>query len=368
MKKEVKVIFHIDLNAFFATVAQINEPYLKNKVFAVGGSSMSGRGVLTTSSYKARALGIKAGMPVSDAIRIYPKIAIVPLDFPEYRKHSNIFFNFLSNYSTKMLKGSIDEAYLDVTELAKTRNGLDIAKEIQDRLNKEYGLPVSIGIAPTLFLAKMASDIKKPLGITVVRRKDIISKILPLPIKDLFGMGIKTYPLMEKIGVKTLGDFVIENNKERILEYMKEETYQSYINHILGNSTDIINMSRFDIPQSISSENTLNYGINSEDVLLEEITNLFKRSYNSLIKDKLLAKTVNIKIRTTDFNTITRSKTLIDYTDNYIELENIMVNLFYDNYDDEPIRLIGAGFSNIITKDSYKEEYNLFTYQKLLKD
>lgn len=368
MKSEVKVIFHIDLNAFFATVAQISEPYLKNKVFAVGGSAVSGRGVITTSSYKARKLGIHAGMSLTEAMRIFPKILIVPVDYPEYKKQSEIFFNFLDQYTDKMIRGSIDEAYLDVTELSKTRHALDIAKEIQTKLNIDYGLPVSIGIAPTLFLAKMGSDLKKPLGITVVRRKDIIRKILPLPIKELFGMGIKTYPLMETIGVRTIGDFVLDENREKILEIIKEDSYYSFLNHILGKSTDVINPSKYDLPQSISSENTMNYPISHADLLLNELNEQLKTVYYKLKKAKLLAKTVNIKLRTSDFNTITRSKSLDDYTDDLDIFKEVMEILFYDNFDEEALRLIGVGVSNIITKESYVEDYNLFTYQKLLEE
>lgn len=368
MKKEVKIILHIDLNAFYATVSEINEPHLKNKVFVVGGSPISGRGVITTASYNARRLGIKSGMSITEATRIYPKLSIAPINFPEYRKYSNLFFNFLTTYTDKIIKGSIDEAYLDITDLCVGRTGLDVAKEIQDKLLKLYKLPVSIGIAPTLFLAKMASDLKKPLGITVVRRRDIINKIFPLPIKDLFGMGIKTYPLMEAIGVNTIGDFVLDKNKEKILDIIKQNSYDSFVNHILGNSSDIIDPSKYDIPQSISNENTFTLPISNIDLLLQGINDLFDVTHNRLIKGKFYAKTVTIKLRTDEFKTITRSKTLIDYTSDYDELLSMAHTLFYDNFNDEAIRLIGVGVSNIIPKESYTEDYNLFTYQKLLEE
>lgn len=368
MKKEVKVIFHIDLNAFYATVAQINEPYLKNKVFVVGGSPVSGRGVITTASYNARRLGITSGMSINEAMRIYPKVIIVPLEFKEYRKYSNIFFDFLSNYSDKMIRGSIDEAYIDMSEMAKERNAIEIAKEIQDRLVKEHQLPVSIGIAPTLFLAKMASDLKKPLGITVVRRRDIVSKILPLPIKDLFGMGIKTYPLMETIGVKRIGDFILDENREKILKIIKEDSYYSFLNHILGKSTDIVNPSKYDIPKSISNENTLNYPMEDYELILNELRSMLRVVHDKLTKSRLLAKTVNIKLRTSDFDTFTRSKSLDDFTNDFDKLNLTMETLFFDNYEDDPLRLIGAGVSNIILASDYEEDYNLFTYQKLLEE
>lgn len=367
MKREVKVIFHIDLNAFYASVSIINEPYLKNKVFVVGGSNVIGRGIITTASYKARRLGITSGMSVSDAQKIYPKLLIVPTNHEEYRKYSNLFFEFLNQYSDYILRGSIDEAYLDVTELSKKMHPLAIAKDIQKKLLKLYNLPCSIGIAPTLFLAKMASDLKKPLGITVVRKRDIPQKILPLPIKELYGMGIKTYPLLIKKGIKTIGDFTKEENKEKILEVISYDAYQNFLENIWGESTNKVDPTKYDIPKSISNETTFNYIIDISSIILEELTNLLKRAHKRLIKEKMLAKTITLKFKYDDFKTITRSKSLEDYTNNYDTFLQLLETLFYDNYNDEKLRLVGVGFSNLILKEQYTEDFNLFTYQRLLK-
>lgn len=367
MKKEVKVIFHIDLNAFYASVAIINEPYLKNKIFVVGGMSVSGRGVITTSSYPARKLGIKAGMSIREVTKIYPKVLIVPIDFPEYRKYSQIFFDFLSKYSDKILKGSIDEAYVDMTEMSKEKHPIELAKEIQTRLVNEHQLPVSIGIAPTLFLAKMASDMKKPLGITVLRKRDVVEKLFPLKIGDLFGIGIKTSPQLINEGIKTIGDFTKEENKDKILKIMSIDAYNGFIAHIFGKSTNIIDPSKYEIPKSISNETTLSTYIDNLDLILREVDILYETVYKRLKKQKMIARTVNIKLRDNDFNTITRSKTINDYTEDYYELKKNIEDLVLDNFNGEVIRLIGVGVSNIILKRDYEEDYNLFTYQRLLK-
>ena len=366
MKKEVKVIFHIDLNAFYASVASINEPYLSGKPFAVAGSTILNRGMILSGSYEARKYGIKAAMPITDAIDLYPKLLIVPPDFKEYRKYSDIFINFLKRYSSIILKASIDEAYIDVTMLARKRNAIDIAKEIQTNLLEEYQLPVSIGVAPTLFLAKMASDYKKPLGITVIRRKDIIKTIFPLSIKELHGIGKKTYPSLIEMGINTIGEFTIANNKPKILAIMTIEHYQDVLDNILGYSSDKIDPSKYEIPRSISNETTLNYNVDNYNVLIEELKDVLIVVHNRLISQELLARTVFIKIRNNKFETITRSLT-IDYTDDYDIIESVAEELFYNNYDNEPLRLIGAGVSSIITKDKYRQEYNLFNYQNILK-
>lgn len=367
MKSAAKVIFHIDLNAFFASVASINEPYLKNKVFVVGGTNLTTRGVITTASYKARRKGIKSGMSIVEATKIYPKLLVVPTDYTENKKYSDIFFNVLKEYSDLVLKGSIDEAYVDMTELSKKYHPLQIAKDIMNRLNKEYSLPVSIGIAPTLFLAKMASDLKKPLGITVVRKKDIVKKILPLPIKDLFGLGIKTYPILMNKGINLIGDFIKEENRETILSVMSIDSYNHFLENIKGLSSDIVNPSKYDIPKSISSETTFNYDVGNVEAIMLEMKNLFDESYNRLIKEKVICKTVTIKIRYSDFQTITRSKSIEDFTKDYHTLETLMEEIFYDNYNDEELRLVGVGFSNMILEEDYREDFNLFTYQKLIK-
>lgn len=367
MKKEVKVIFHIDLNAFYAQVAIIKDPYLANEVFVVGGRSTSTRGVITTASYKARKLGIRSGMNFQTAQNIFPKLLIVPADFKLIKEQSNLFFEILEKYSNKVLRGSIDEAYVDVTKLAKEIHPMKIAKMIQDDLNKNYNLPVSIGIAPTLFLAKMGSDLKKPLGITVIRKKDIAKLILPLPIKELFGVGIKTYPFLEEKGILTIGDFLLQENYLKVLEVMTEESYISLRNHILGSSSNVVNPSKYDIPKSISNETTFNYNIDTFQVIEDEMEQLFERTYKRLLNEKVLTKTVSIKIREANFNTITRSKTLEDYTKDYDLLKQTMTTLFYDNYEEGALRLVGVGFQNIILETMYEDEYNLFTYQKFIK-
>jgi len=239
---------------------------------------------------------------------------------------------------------------------------------MQQKLYEKYELPSSIGIAPTLYLAKMASDLKKPMGITVLRKRDIPKMILPLPIKELHGLGIKTYPYLEKQGIKTIGDFARKENKELILNYMTEENYQKFINSILGNSSNNVDPSKYDIPKSISNETTFSYDIDSYDLLLEELSSLYEVIFKRLIKENLLAKTITIKLRDTNFKTITRSKSLNDYSSDYNTFKDMMEELFYDNYNNKPLRLVGVGYNNIILAKEYEQDYNLFTYQKILNN
>jgi len=367
MKNNIKIIFHIDLNAFFASCAVIKDPYLKNKAFVVGGSSTFKRGVVSTASYEARKLGIHSAMNINDAFRIYPKLIVVPVEFSLYKKYSRLFFSYLKRYSSLIIEGSIDEAYIDMTEASEKKHPLDIAKEIQEGLMKEHQLPCSIGIAPTLFLAKMASDMKKPLGVTVLRKKDIVEKLFPLPISDTYGIGKKTYPKLEKIDINTIGDFTKPENKEKILSVMTEQSYLSYLDHIMGRSNDIIEIDRYSIPKSISNESTLNYNMDEPEAILKIITELLTESHRRLVKEELVAKTVGIKLRDTEFLTINRSSTFNYHTDDYDLMFNQIENLFDENYHQEPIRLVGVFLNQIILKKDLKIDFNLFTYQELTK-
>lgn len=367
MKKDIKIIFHIDLNAFFASCATIKEPHLKDKVFVVGGNPMTRRGVISTASYPARKLGIHSGMSINDAFRIYPKLIVVPVQFSLYQKYSNLFFQFLKKYSSLVLEGSIDEAYVDMTEISKTKHPLDIAKEIQEGLLHEYGLPSSIGIASTLFLAKMASDMQKPLGITVLRKKDIVNKLFPLPISDCFGIGKKTYPRLEQLGILTIGDFTKKENKERILSIMSEQSYLSYLEHILGHSSDIIDPKRYAIPKSISNETTLNYSMDSSDAIFKIIEEILEHTHERLINEELVAKTVGIRLRDENFETINRSYTFKEHTDVYEEFYDTVEMLFEENYHGEALRLVGVFMGSVVQKKDLKIDYNLFTYQEFSK-
>ncbi|MFH1693120.1 MAG: DNA polymerase IV [Bacillota bacterium] len=367
MKNNVKIIFHIDLNAFFASCATIKEPYLKDKAFVVGGSSTFRRGVVSTASYQARKLGIHSAMNINDALRIHPKLIIVPIQFSLYQKYSRLFFSYLKNYSAIILEGSIDEAYVDMTKASETKHPLELAKEIQDGLMRTHQLPCSIGIAPTLFLAKMASDMKKPLGITVLRKKDIVDKLFPLQIREMYGIGKKTYPKLEAIGIKTIGDFTKAEHKKEILQVVSEQSYLSYLDHIMGRSSDLIDPKRYAIPKSISNETTLNYNMDDPDAIFKVIIELLESTHERLIKEELVAKTIGIKLRDSEFLTINRSTSFDLHTDDYQSFYNVVETLFEENYHQEPIRLVGVFLNQVVLKKDLKVDYNLFTYQELTK-
>lgn len=365
MEKKVKIIFHIDLNAFFATCAMIKEPYLKHKVFVIGGpSGQVTRGVISTASYAARKLGIHSAMSIADAMRIYPKLLVVPTNFRLYYEKSKQFIDFLKKYSPLVLQASIDEAYIDMTLLSEQRHPLEIAQEIQDRLVQEYQLPSSIGIAPTLFLAKMASDLKKPLGITVMRRKDVVDKLYPLGIEEIHGVGKKTYPRLQSQGILTIKDFMDERNKSKILSIMSEQYYQGIQQSIRGYSSDIIDPDRYALPKSISSETTFSYAMDDSQLILEALKGQLTRNISRLKRYKMVCRTIGFKLKHQDFNVMTRSYTLFDYHEDFEIFYDQIEQLFYKHYDGEPLRLVGVHMQNLMLKEDYLDQLDLFNYHK----
>lgn len=366
MSKSVKIIFHIDLNAFYASCAMIKEPFLKEQVFVIGGRLGSTSGVVSTASYKARALGIHSGMSVQDSLRIYPKLLVVPTDFSLYQKYSNIFFRFLKSYTNIILKGSIDEAYLDVTEIAKDKHPLKLAEEIQTELYQQFKLPVSIGIGPTLFLAKMASDMKKPLGITVLRKRDMEKVLFPMSVGKVYGIGRKTHSLLNDIGIKTIADFYNPENKNRILEVMTIQSYEGFIDNIGGNSSNVVNPDLYATPKSISNEETLNYSVNAPEVLIDHLKDLTRVSVDRMINEEMVTRTISIKLKYDNFKTITRSKSIEHPTADFNEIFQIAEDLFYSNYNSNPVRLVGIGLSQLILKKDLKDEITLFNYHEVI--
>lgn len=361
----VRIIFHIDMNMFFCSVAVINDPSLKGKAFAIGRENTY-KGVLSTASYEARKYGIHSAMPTIEARKILPSLIIVNPDFEEYRKYHNKFKALIYEYTNIVEVASIDEVYADMTEICEKRDAIEVAREIQVRLVKEYHLPSSIGIAPTLFLAKMASDIKKPMGITVLRKRDVSKILYPLGVEDIFGIGKKTSPRLKAAGINKIGDFINPDNKEKVLNVLGEKTYNAVIDALNGNSSNVVDPNRWADYDSISTSQTFDVHLNGFDEIYIQMKILLGNIYKRLINEKYYAKTLTITLRDDKFKTITRSKSF-DYTNDYNYFLDVMEDLLDSNYNDETLRLIGIGFHNLKKETDMEIEYNLFTWQSLIK-
>ena len=365
MKNKAKVIFHIDLNQFFCSVAIIKNPRLKGKAFAIGREN-SMKGVVSTASYEARAYGVHAGMPLVEAYQKLPSLIVVDYGYDLYQEYSNKFFKLIKSYVNKVEQTSIDEGYIDVTAITLdvNRHPLDLAKEIQSRALKELNLPCSIGIAPTLYLAKMASDLKKPLGITILRKRDIPNLLYPLDVKEIFGIGKKTYPILHDYNINTIKDFVDKENEEIVRDIVGSQ-YDHFIASLSGNSTNIVDPDRYKEPESISKSTTFDTPLSTYDEVLLNLLKLAEDVHRQLKNAKKKTKTITITLRDTSFNTITRSKTIADHTFDKTILNYYIEELLDSNYQNIPLRLVGVGFSHLVDISAINEEITLFNYQSV---
>ena len=210
--KNGRVILHVDMNSFYASVEMAYNPELKGKPLAVAGNPDERKGIIVTCSYEARKFGVKTTMPLWEAKKKCPQMIIMRPNFERYRAASKGIFDILRTYADLVEPVSIDEGYIDITESFELGTPLEIAASIQHRIKEQLDLPCSIGIAPNKFLAKMASDMKKPMGITVLRKRDIPSILWPLPVIEMHGIGEKTAEKLKGIDVLKIEDLAHAND------------------------------------------------------------------------------------------------------------------------------------------------------------
>ena len=356
-----KLIFHIDMNTFFCSVEEIRNPSLRGKAFAVGREGTL-KGVLSTASYEARKYGIHSAMPIIEAYHKLPSLIVVNGHYSEYKKYHEMFMKIIYRYTDKVEVASIDECYCDMTHWIEQKHPIVLAKEIQAAILTEVGLKCSIGIAPTLFLAKMASDMQKPLGLVVLRKRDVKEKLYPLSVKDIFGIGKKTYPRLIENGILTIGDFMNPNNKELIVDLIGENQYNYAYSHINGNSTNIVDPDRYADSQSISTSQTFDVFKIDPEELVYESRGMIRSVIKRLKYDNYLCKTIILTLRDSDFVTISRRKTLNEYTDDFYVISDVIIDLINEYFiSGKSYRLLGVGLSNLVKKDDLPKEYNLFT-------
>ncbi len=365
MKKEEKLIFHIDLNAFYCQCEQNENPLLKNVPFAVAPNDNTYRGIISTSNYIARKYGVFSAMSVQDAIKKCPYLRLVSPNFRLYKKYSETFFSYLKTYSSKIQIASIDECYIDLSDNKMKNEPLLLASKIQTELLNKYRLSASIGISNSLFLAKMASDYKKPLGITIIdyNNLDILDNLF---IKSIYGIGKKVSEKLNSIGIVRISDFKNEVNKDRIIEIIGKDYYDKKIAELNGKGSNLVVPNEGMAPKSITHETTLSNDIASREILIDYLTDCFNSAYSELKKYKMNAVSIVIKYKLSDFSQKTKQSTLDNPTDDYDILYQSIISLFDDLYKDFSVRLIGCGFSKIILKNH--KDYNLFNYEMIQKE
>ena len=358
----VRVYFHIDMNAFFVSCEELNHPELKGRPVAV--SSQARRSVISTASYEARRFGVHSAMPTSLALQACPELILIEPHFPMYRRLSQQFMDIIRSYTDEIEQASIDECYADVTDIIMKRaRPLDLAAEIKDRIRKETGLTCSIGVAPNMFLAKMASDMKKPLGITFLYRKNLSQTLYPLPIDAFFGIGKKTAERMKEIGIKTIGDFkrATDVDDPRILS-MLGKSYSTLKKEVNGTSSDIVDPTVYDA-KSLGHSETFPFDTNEEDTIKAKITELAIEATGGIRRDHKKGKTITLVIKDSDFKSHSKSLTLSEATDSSEMVTQTAIRLYESNFLGMMIRLVGVTISNLLDPHEETVQMSLWNYE-----
>ena len=358
-----KIIVHIDLNAFFVRCEEIKDPTLKGKPVAVG--HVGRTGIVSTSSYEARAYGVRSGLPMFKALALCPDLIVKPVDFAFYGVLSREFMTFVRSYTKKMEIASVDECYADFTEELKgVKDPIAYFRQFQKELYKKTKLYCSIGIAPTKFLAKMASDFKKPNGITILRKRDISKMLYDLPIEKMFGIGKKTSPRLKSVGVKTIGDLAkaIDSNNEDVKAILGR-FYYVLADWLKGKGDDVV-LEEPDDAKSIGNSTTFPHDTSDFDEIKHFFEILCKEVSDRAKKEGKLGSTIQIVMKDTFFKTRNKSITFSPPTNDFRIIFDKTIKLFDKNFDGKPLRLVGVTLQNLVDPHDVKIQMTFFDYQK----
>lgn len=338
-------IIHVDMDAFYASVEQMDNPDLRGKPIAVGGSE--NRGVVAAASYEARKFGVRSAISGMQAKRNCPQLIFVRPRFDRYKEISNKIHKIFHEYTDLVEPLSLDEAYLDVTINKKGNPSASLlAEEIRLRIFNEVGLTASAGISVNKFVAKIASDYNKPNGQKTVNPDEVIAFLEELPIRKFYGVGKVTTEKMYQLGVFTGTDL-----KSKSLEFLEKHFGKSgafYYHVVRGIHNSEVKSNR--ITKSVAAEHTFDVNLSSEIFMMEQLERIASSLERRLQKHKISGKTVTLKIKYSDFTQQTRSKTLPYFiADKNLILETVRELLYQERMKDS-VRLLGISLSNLNTE------------------
>jgi len=356
----IRKIIHVDMDAFYASVAQMDNPELRGKPIAVGGGET--RGVVSAASYEARKFGVKSAMSGRLAIKLCPELIFVKTDFARYTEISKRIRKIFFEYTDLVEPLSLDEAYLDVTD---NKIGLPsatlLAQNIRARIYDEVGLTASAGISINKFIAKVASDYNKPNGQKTVNPEDVLKFLEDLDIRKFYGVGKVTAEKMYQKGIFTGKDL-----KSKTLEYLDEHFGKSgryYYDVVRGIHYSEVKPNR--IRKSLAAERTFSENLSSEIYMFEKLEHIAEEVSKRLLKSKVAGKTITLKIKYSDFTLQTRSKTLPYFVSEKAIILDTAKDLLYQDTLNNSVRLLGISLSNLNTDDKKikKEEETAVSVQ-----
>jgi DNA polymerase-4 len=357
MAGRLRKIIHVDMDAFFAAVEQRDNPRLRGRPVVVGGPP-EGRGVVSTASYEARAFGIHSAMPSAEAAQRCPDAIFVAPDMGRYRAVSEELRGIFLDYTDLVEPLSLDEAFLDVTT---NRVGLvhavEVARDIRRRIDEELGLTASAGVAPLKFVAKLASDWRKPDGLTVVAPDEVLDFIQPLPVEKLWGVGPATAKRLHALGLLTVGDIARASRKQLEAKLGRSGGFLWG----LANGRDSREVTPSRPRKSRSAERTFPRDVTSLAELSGVLERLVDRVCDDLHKATLVGRTVTVKVRYGDFQTVTRSLSLPEATADEATLLTASRELLTrTEAGTRPVRLLGVGVTSIEKADAEPAQLGLW--------
>jgi DNA polymerase-4 len=332
-------ILHVDMDAFFASVELLSRPELRGKPVIVGGNSL--RGVVTSATYEARAFGVHSAMPIGAALRLCPKAIVVPPNMQSYREASQRVMGLFREVTPLVEPLSIDEAFLDVSGARRLLGESDaIAERLRARVLSETGLTCSVGVAPTKYMAKLASGRAKPDGMLVIRPSEVLAYLHPLPVRALWGVGAKTAEHLERYGLMTVGD-IAASPLATVVAAVGDSTGTRL--HELAHGIDPRQIVTTSQEKSVGHERTFETDERSGDTLRRELLHQSNRVAARLRAAGLAGRTVALKLRFSDFTTISRSRTLSEPTDLGKRIYDEVLAVFDAAWSvGTPVRLIGV--------------------------
>ena len=354
MEVTQRKIIHIDMDAFYASVEQLDNPDLKGKPIAVGGSEI--RGVVSAASYEARKFGVRSAMSGAQATRLCADLIFVKPNFERYKEVSKQIRNIFYEYTDLVEPLSLDEAYLDVTENKKGNPSATlIAKEIRQKIFEVTGLTASAGISVNKFVAKIASDFNKPNGQKTVNPDEVAAFIEVLDVKKFYGIGKVTAEKMYQLGIYTGIDL-----KTKSLEYLEKHfgnSGKSYYNLSRGISFSQVKPNRE--MKSVGAERTFNKNLSSEIYMEERLKNIAEEIERRIKKYNIAGKTITLKIKYSDFSQQTRSKTVQYFISDKNLIFETAKELLYQEKLKNSVRLLGISLNNLNTHQKKFVVYQL---------
>lgn len=335
-----RAILHVDMDAFYVNVHLLDNPDHRGKPLAVGGKP-SQRGVVASASYEARKLGVRSAMPTKTAVRLCPNLILVHANWPRIRDCSRQVMDILRQYGP-VEQISVDEAYIDLSEQADPEM---LAAQIRAEVKEKTGLPASVGLATAKLVAKVASDFDKPEGLTIVPPGTEAAFLAPLPTRAIWGIGPKTAEKLAGLGIETCGQLAEADLEQLRRKFGKQAIeLQERARGVDGRS---VHPERGPA-KSISQEWTFNTDVSDPKVLREQLKKMCGRVTQSVQKRGLVAHTVTVKFRWSDFTTFTRQRSVAVGIDSEADIYRLAEAIWRENWpENKPMRLLGVGVSKL---------------------